>query len=172
MLQGRDLFAMGDGLAAEAVAAEHRDQQGQRVEELGMLLTELTNPGVLAHRLQTAIDYQTNNFRHVLDELDADAAKASPWFPRTRAALVNSLAQLDVERASVEERLAARLADKRAGLPSRDPDPDEEPDVVMRISAARRREALDEQSMLRESQRRTAASLQRMVDSRAKRPKR
>ena len=155
--------------AAASVTSWHVSECGARVKSMALLLTELSAPEKLATEIRQSLNSEAAPLLRVfakhdqmLKEWQTEHPGVDPWNPPRmvgyptpekffalpmppfmahRKILDDALAGIAGERKQCAERLAARQADKAAGLTTRDPDPNEEPDPLLRIWAGRLREA-------------------------------
>ena len=142
---------------AEAVIAwvdkRHADFAWARRDTMALLLTELSDPASLARVIDVDLASERRDLTKLLElvgkpiepwDVDPDSANRMPEppdpFRRQREVLTRTLELVNADQARCAARLAARKADMQAGLPLRNPDPDEEPDPLERIYATSLRE--------------------------------
>jgi hypothetical protein len=157
----KETFLYNGDEGVKAVIAAHREHKVRRAVPLALLLTEVKNAPALARLVTTDVDKERRLLRELLQQVDEFEAQAEPWVierpgrrvtlparrPRHREILLQTLSELEDEQARCDRRLAARASDAQRGETERPPDPDEEPDPVVRIWAARLRENLDAAGM-------------------------
>jgi hypothetical protein len=123
---------------------QRREGTTRRAENMARLLTELSYPAAVARLIQDDLAAERRLFRELLDRVDA----GEPGSRTTQRELVTAaLAANDADRARCAARLAARKTDVEIGLKARSPDPEEEPDVGVRMWASQIRERIDSTEM-------------------------
>jgi hypothetical protein len=161
MIDVRTFLSLQDSDGVAAVEEEHREGLTRRGAAKALLLTELGDPVGLGRRIETDIDAEQELLAPILAHLeDLEAKRESskrvvaatpdtsddwvlshPGFrEQTLRILRETSAALESERERCRALVAARVAEKEAGLQSKDPSPQEEPDPNVRIWARRLRE--------------------------------
>jgi len=106
---------------------------------MARLLTELDDPSSLAAVVSADIAVEKDVLHYLTALIDAHTDPGT-W-PLSHGAIAQTLARLEADTQRCDVRLAARLADQEAGTMSVVPSPAEETDPVLRLWAARLKDA-------------------------------